>query len=99
MNKTRLLALALALMLVLSGAALADGNFNEINWIEISSDASERLAVMLAGDMPDAFMGLLNDSLMVQNSSMFLVLDDLIETYCPTSTPTMRLRSTAGAST
>ena len=29
MNKTRLLALALALMLVLSGAALADGNFNE----------------------------------------------------------------------
>ena len=126
MNMTRILALALALMLALSGAAFAEGNFNEtglpivndkiemtvavnrhpndtsatyndkhfaidaeeqtnihINWIEVSSDASERLAVMLAGDMPDAFVGLLNDSLMVQNSSMFLVLDDLIETYAP----------------
>lgn len=54
-----------------------------INWIEIATDTAERLAVMLAGDMPDAFIGLVGDSMIVQNSSMFLVLDDLMATYTP----------------
>lgn len=55
-----------------------------INWIELSgSAATERVPVMLAGDLPDVFIGLLGDSTLVQNTSLFLPLGDLIETYTP----------------
>jgi putative aldouronate transport system substrate-binding protein len=55
-----------------------------VTWIEIITDAAERLAVMLAGDMPDAFIGVIGTNHVVQNSNMFLVLtDELLETYCP----------------
>ncbi|MCD8067938.1 MAG: extracellular solute-binding protein, partial [Lachnospiraceae bacterium] len=54
-----------------------------VNWIEISTDISTKLAALLAGDMPDAFIGLLSDSNISQNSGLFANLTDKIETYVP----------------
>ncbi len=54
-----------------------------INWIEISSNANEKVAVLLAGEAPDVFMGCLTDAQIVDNASLFLPIGDLIEEYCP----------------
>lgn len=54
-----------------------------IEWIEIMSNNQERVPVMLAGDLPDVFLGLLTDSHISQNTGLFVRLNDLMETYCP----------------
>ena len=78
-------------------ASDASANFNEkafaiqaeeetgihIEWIEISNNASEQLAVLLAGEHPDAYMGVLTDDMVVQNTDLFLPLNDLMAEYCP----------------
>lgn len=56
----------------------------KINWITIPSDAiAERKAVMLAsGDMPDVFGGgWLTDQDIMQNSQLFVQLDELLPQY------------------
>lgn len=55
----------------------------QIEWIEIMSTNMERVPVMLAGDLPDVFLGLLTDSQISQNTELFVPLNDLMETYCP----------------
>lgn len=63
--------------------AAKETNIN-IEWIEITNGDTDSVAVLLAGDMPDVFLGnLLSDSIIQENSNMFLVLNDLLETYCP----------------
>ena len=54
-----------------------------IEWMEYSTNIEEQLSVLLAGDMPDVFLGLLTDSHISQNPSLFLPLNDLIEEKCP----------------
>lgn len=54
-----------------------------VNWIEISADTETKMAAMLAGDMPDAFLGLVTDEMVLQNSGLFAVLNDKIETLLP----------------
>ena len=55
-----------------------------IEWIPlIEGNTSEKVATMLAGDLPDVFLGLLNDTMIVQNPSLFVPTEDLIEKYCP----------------
>ena len=56
----------------------------KINWVEISETSAEALnAILNSGDLPDAFVGLLTDDLVTQNSSMFLPLNDMLETLAP----------------
>lgn len=57
----------------------------DITWLPVTSgdSASEQIAVMLAGDLPDVFWGLLKDSQIIDNSSLFVPLEDKIETMCP----------------
>lgn len=55
-----------------------------IEWIPlIEGNTEEKVATMLAGDLPDVFLGLLNDTMILQNPSLFVTTEDLIETYCP----------------
>lgn len=55
-----------------------------IEWIPlIEGNTTERVATMLAGDLPDVFLGLLNDSAIAQNPSLFVPVEDMIEEYCP----------------
>lgn len=57
----------------------------QIKWDEVlTAAATERVPVILAsGDLPDVFLGLLTDSQIAQNPSLFVPLNDLIELYCP----------------
>lgn len=54
-----------------------------IEWIEIMSNNRERVPVMLAGDLPEVFLGLMSDSNIAQNPSLFVPLNDLLDPYCP----------------
>ena len=54
-----------------------------IEWIPVTEGNDEQVATLLAGDMPDVFLGLLTDALVSQNASLFVPTEDLIETYCP----------------
>lgn len=55
----------------------------KINWITLLDGVNERKAVMLAsGDMPDVFGGgWLNDSDIINNSQLFVQLDELLPKY------------------
>ena len=58
-----------------------------VNWIELDQAvASERVNVMLADkEQPDIYLGVLSDSLLMANASMFYDLSEegLLETYAP----------------
>lgn len=55
-----------------------------IEWIPIiEGNTTEKVATMLAGDLPDVFLGLVNDTMIQQNPSLFVQTEDLIEKYCP----------------
>ncbi|MGI6653920.1 MAG: hypothetical protein ACOX55_07410 [Christensenellales bacterium] len=55
-----------------------------IEWIPlIEGNTTEKVATMLAGDLPDVFLGLLNDTMILQNPSLFVPTEELIEKYCP----------------
>ena len=55
-----------------------------IEWIPIiEGNTTEKVATMLAGDLPDVFLGLVNDTMILQNTSLFVQTEDLIEKYCP----------------
>jgi len=55
-----------------------------IEWIEVvSGTADEKIPIMLASDLPDAFLGLLNETYVSKNTGSFVVLNDLVSTYCP----------------
>lgn len=55
-----------------------------IEWIPvIEGNTTEKVATMLAGDLPDVFLGLVNDTMIMQNPSLFVQTEDLIEQYCP----------------
>lgn len=57
----------------------------DIEWIPVlegGADA-ERLSTMLAGDLPDVFWGLLGENQIIDNSGLFLTLEDKIEEYAP----------------
>lgn len=56
-----------------------------IDWIPIlESNASEQVTAMLAGgDMPDIFIGLIGDSILVQNARLFVPLNDMLDKYAP----------------
>ena len=57
-----------------------------INWIEVEDGTkSEKVNIMLASDMPDAFLGLLNQSNISKNAELFYDLSEegLLETYAP----------------
>ena len=66
--------------------SVSSASFDEkaINWIEIiSGEESEKMAVLLAGDHPDAYMSVLTDAMIVENPDLFLPLNDKLEEYCP----------------
>ena len=57
-----------------------------INWIMIDSGQSERINAMLAGDMPDAFIGnIVKEDTIGANKELFYDLSEegLLETYAP----------------
>ena len=55
-----------------------------IEWIPVmESNTTEKVATLLAGDLPDVFLGLVNDTMIMQNPSMFVQTEELIEKYCP----------------
>ncbi len=54
-----------------------------IEWIEITGATAERVGVMLAGDLPDIFLGPLTDAQIALNPSLFVPINGLIEKYCP----------------
>ena len=66
-------------------AAAEEATGIHVNWIElIDGQHAEQLSVMLAGELPDAFFMPLSDSIITQNTKLFVPLNDLIETYAPT---------------
>lgn len=55
-----------------------------IEWIPLLEGGdAEKLSTMLAGDLPDVFWGLLGDAHIVNNSALFVTLEDKIEEYAP----------------
>ncbi|MEG0768000.1 MAG: hypothetical protein RR482_09810, partial [Clostridia bacterium] len=56
-----------------------------IEWIEMESGTeAERTNIMIAsGDLPDAFLSLLSESILTKNFDSFLPLNDLIATNAP----------------
>lgn len=55
-----------------------------IEWIEVvSGTEGEKVPIMLASDLPDAFLGLLNESHVAKNMSQLVVLNDLLDKYAP----------------
>lgn len=57
-----------------------------IEWIPISSaDADDKVNIMLASDLPDAFLGLIGEGQIANNMDSFLDLnkDDLLKTNAP----------------
>lgn len=54
-----------------------------IEWIELSGADTEKLAVLLAGEHPDAYMGVLTDDMIAENPDMFMPINTLINEYCP----------------
>lgn len=55
-----------------------------IEWIPIiEGNTAEKVATLLAGDLPDVFLGLVNDTMIMQNPELFVATEDLIEQYCP----------------
>lgn len=54
-----------------------------INWQPINEGDSEKIAVLLSSDMPEIFLGLLSDTQIAQNSSLFVPLNDKLEADCP----------------
>jgi len=58
----------------------------KINFVEIADGSgSERLAVILASDPPDAFYGTMSETLLAQNLSSFVNLaeGDLLRKFAP----------------
>ncbi len=58
----------------------------DIEWIPITEGGeaqNEQVGVMLAGEMPDVFWGLLSDDQIVNNASLFVPLEDKIQEYAP----------------
>ena len=56
----------------------------EIDWVEFTDSSDERLSVMLAGDLPDVFLGLISDGQIIQNPELFIELtDEMISAYAP----------------
>ena len=52
--------------------------------IEWSTPATTAVpAILASGDLPDAFIGLITDQLLVQNSNLFLPLEDKLERWAP----------------
>ena len=65
-------------------AAAEEATGVHVNWVVLRDGSySEQLALLLAGDLPDAFFFGLSDSMIVQNTSLFVPLNDLIEQYAP----------------
>lgn len=54
-----------------------------IEWIPVLEGNNEQVATLLAGDLPDVFLGILTDAQISQNTSLFLPVEDMIEEYCP----------------
>ena len=55
-----------------------------IEWVEIvETAATEKVPILLASDLPDAFLQLLNESHVAKNFSQLVVLDDMMEKYAP----------------
>ncbi|MCL2833379.1 MAG: extracellular solute-binding protein [Treponema sp.] len=52
-----------------------------INWI--STTAAATPAILASGDLPDVLLGLVNDRLLVQNTNLFLQLDDKMDKWLP----------------
>ena len=53
----------------------------KIEWISTTGNSIP--ALLASNDLPDIFSGMINDRLMVQNTNLFLQLDDKIEKWCP----------------
>ena len=57
-----------------------------IEWIPIaSSDAEDKVNIMLASDLPDAFLGLIGENQIANNMDSFadLAADDVLKNYAP----------------
>lgn len=56
-----------------------------IEWLPMLEGGaeSEKLSTMLAGDLPDVFWGLLGDNQIVDNTGLFVALEDKIEEFAP----------------
>lgn len=56
-----------------------------IEWIEITTDPQEQTAVLLASgkDIPDVFLGLVEDDILAKNRALFADLTELLPTYAP----------------
>ncbi len=57
----------------------------DIEWVPVLEGGGEmdRMSTMLAGDLPDVFWGLLSDSQIINNSGLFVALEDKLEEFAP----------------
>lgn len=63
----------------------ADDLGYDIEWMPVLEGGAEadRMSTMLAGDLPDVFWGLLSENQIIDNSGLFVTLEDKIEEYAP----------------
>lgn len=65
---------------------LAEATGIKVNWITVDeASKDEKVATMLAGDLPDMFIGLLDNNTIMANPELFYDLSEegLLETYAP----------------
>ena len=56
----------------------------KFDWIDLATDVNTQISVMLAGgDMPDAFIGGINQNLITLNYELFTELEELLPKYGP----------------
>ncbi len=57
----------------------------DIEWMPVLEGGAEadRMSTMLAGDLPDVFWGLLSENQIIDNSGLFVTLEDKIEEFAP----------------
>ena len=54
-----------------------------IEWITVEDGAGEKVNTMLTADMPDAFLGLLNENQIATSMDSFLDISGMLEQYAP----------------
>ncbi|WP_300843378.1 extracellular solute-binding protein [uncultured Acetatifactor sp.] len=57
----------------------------DIEWMPVLEGGAEadRMSTMLAGDLPDVFWGLLSENQIIDNSGLFVTLEDKLEEFAP----------------
>ena len=54
-----------------------------IEWMPVEAGSGDKINAMLTADLPDAFLGLLNESKIAMNMDLFADLSGLLEEHAP----------------